>query len=347
MDQYSILDPGASPAMSGSPSPADRPDSLSLNVSEVPEAALRYPVQDKVTSLAELAKRDLDSTLQLLAERGQYITGATGAAIALRDAGELICRAAAGSCAPDLGARLQANSGLTGESVRTRQILRCDNAEQDPRVNRESCRVLGIASVVVVPLVRNEEVYGVFELLSGEPCAFRERDIVALERLAEMVETALDHADAALRAQQADVSAYAFAATAEAGTPGFDLGDTALRDQPSESATIDSGSWVAQATGEGSLLATLFPASVSATELHPSVAKCERCGFPVSDGRTLCLDCETAGERTPDPSDPAGASFFSHYGAEPTGRSWLRSHIFLIGIGVMAALTMAVLLLRR
>ncbi len=59
----------------------------------------------------------------------------------------------------------------------------------------------GIASVVVMPLVRGEEVYGVFELLSGRPRAFEERDFVALNRLAEMIQTAVEHADAARRAE--------------------------------------------------------------------------------------------------------------------------------------------------
>jgi putative methionine-R-sulfoxide reductase with GAF domain len=325
--------------------PADRGDSSSPDVSAALEAALRYPVQDKATSLAELAKRDLDATLQLLAERAQYITGATGAAIALRVNGELICRATAGSCAPDLGAHLQVNSGLTGESVRTKQILRCDNAEEDPRVNRESCRILGIASVVVVPLIRNEEVFGVFELLSGEPSAFRERDIVALQRLAEMVQTALDHADAALRAQRGDISANPFAGAIDAAV-GFAPGDTVPQDQPLISAEMDSG-FAASPMADAGVSATVPPASASEAELHRGVAKCERCGFPVSDGRALCLDCENARETTPDPSDPGSASFLSQYGTEPTGRSWLRSHIYLIGIGVMAVLTAAMLLLRR
>ena len=52
-----------------------------------------------------------------------------------------------------------------------------------------------------MPLVREEEVYGVFELLSGRPRAFEERDFVALNRLAEMIQTAVEHAEAARRAE--------------------------------------------------------------------------------------------------------------------------------------------------
>jgi hypothetical protein len=134
----------------------------------------------------------------LLVERAQYITGATGAAIALRDEDEMVCRASSGPSAPEVGALLQVNSGLSGESVRTRQTLRCDDAFTDARVNRESCEALGIRSVVVMPLLRGEEVIGVFELFSDKANVFETRDLVALERMGTMVHTALEHSTAAL-----------------------------------------------------------------------------------------------------------------------------------------------------
>lgn len=150
-------------------------------------------------SLAEMAQRDLDAALQLLADRAQYITGATGAAIALRRDGkkDMLCRASSGANAPELGALLSTEFGLSGESVRTRQPLRCDDAERDLRVNRDVCREMGIASVVVMPVVNDDEVLGVFELFSGHANAFGARDLSAVQRLSEMVETAVRLAHAA------------------------------------------------------------------------------------------------------------------------------------------------------
>jgi len=158
-----------------------------------------FPASNGVHSLAEMARRDLDAALQLLADRAQYITGASGAAIALRRHGkkDMLCRASTGPNAPELGALLSTEFGLSGESVRTRQPLRCDDAERDARVNREVCRQLGIASVVVMPVVNDDEVLGVFELFSGEVNAFGERDLSAVQRLSEMVETAVRLAEAA------------------------------------------------------------------------------------------------------------------------------------------------------
>ena len=157
-----------------------------------------------------LAEGELDSTLQLLVERAQYITGATGTALALPQGEEMVCRASAGSSAPAIGARLQVQSGLTGESISRRQLLRCDNAETDPRVNLEACRSLGIASIVVLPLLRRSgEVRGLFELFSDHPYAFEERDLIALERMAALTLTALD------LAEQGDGTAPASSETAE------------------------------------------------------------------------------------------------------------------------------------
>jgi hypothetical protein len=151
-----------------------------------------------------MAQRDLDAALQLLADRAQYITGASGAAIALRRDGlnDMLCRASTGSNAPELGALLSAEYGLSGESVRTRRPLRCDDAERDARVNREVCRQLGIASVVVMPVVNDDEVLGVFELFSGKTNAFGERDLSAVQRLSEMVETAVRLARARQKLQE-------------------------------------------------------------------------------------------------------------------------------------------------
>jgi GAF domain-containing protein len=156
-------------------------------------SAVRFPAEDGGRSLAEVAQRDLDSALQLLADRAQYITGASGAAIALRRSGknDMLCRASTGSAAPELGALLSTEFGLSGESVRTRQALRCDDAERDVRVNRDVCRQMGIASVVVMPVVNDDEVLGVLELFSGKANAFGARDVSAVQRLSEMVETAV------------------------------------------------------------------------------------------------------------------------------------------------------------
>ncbi len=289
-----------------------------------PGAPLSFPGEDRGHSLAEMAQRDLDAALQLLAERAQYITGATGAAIALRHIGQhdMLCRATAGPNAPELGALLSTEFGLSGESVRTQQSLRCDNAETDGRVNRESCHDLGIASVLVTPVLSDGEVLGVFELFSGQANAFGDRDVAALERLAEMVETA---AGFARPTRLPDPPSSAEPQASES------LPAQKLNDPHEASATLKSD---AQLQGDPSptpdltetvppaptpaLKPLLWSASTAENEAADSdtaekddspspqlflddaalplalqgLRKCETCGFPVSEGRRLCLDCD-------------------------------------------------------
>src|SRR5580704_13039066 len=201
--------------MYGSAQPDPRPDDRFASASDDSNAGVDRPTSvggggDNSNGNRALGETELDSALQLLVERAQYITGATGTALALPQGEEMICRASAGSSAPAIGARLQVQSGLTGESISRRQLLRCDNAETDPRVNLEACRSLGIASIVVLPLLRRSgEVRGLFELFSDHPYAFEERDLIALERMAALTLTALD------LAEQGDGTAPASSQTAE------------------------------------------------------------------------------------------------------------------------------------
>src|ERR1035438_7610679 len=247
-----------------------------------------------------LCETELDSALQLLVERAQYITGATGAALALPQGEEMVCRASAGSCAPALGARLQVRSGLTGESIARRQLLRCDNAESDTRVNLEACRALGIASIVVLPLMRrNGDVRGLFELFSDHPYAFEERDLIALERMADLTLTALDLAEQreniALPQKTAETAADVPRATAPTRTaisPDPPLGRTV--DLPANPVIFNSA---ASESGrlEGRAVSTSAAAASAPAPLPEPIhlaQKCSSCGFPVSEGRTLCLDCE-------------------------------------------------------
>jgi putative methionine-R-sulfoxide reductase with GAF domain len=303
---------------------------------------LRFPGEDGGKSLSEMAQRDLNAALQLLAERAQYITGASGAAIALREDREMICRASAGPSAPALGAHLQTNSGLSGESVRTRHILRCDNADIDVRVNRESCRALGIASVVVLPLIGEEEVDGVFELFSGRAYAFSERDIIALERLAEMIQTALEHADAARRAEKIGVQTAGKPAPNAAGSSTKPLieekaGAEPIETDKPEPKTIALQANVCQTVDEQEK----DQPQVVLTGERGKIGNCEKCGFPVSAGRKLCLDCESSG--VAQATNPA--PFLSQLTAPE--ESWLHSHQYLIGMLLVAALTVAILVWMR
>ena len=128
----------------------------------------------------------LDILLNELVEQACLTTGATGAAVALAQGDEMICRASCGG-APELGAALETNSGLSGACVRTHRIQRCDDALVDPTADAEVARQLRIRSVVVLPLMQSDALIGVVEVFSERPAAFVDRDLHTLEALAQRI----------------------------------------------------------------------------------------------------------------------------------------------------------------
>jgi hypothetical protein len=149
-------------------------------------------VQREVEALG----RDLAGALRLIANRTQTLVRASGAAIALADSDPdfMVCRASSGDDAPPVGARLQVGSGFSGECVKTGRLLRCEDTETDARVDRASCRALGIRSILAVPVRAGEKSIGILEAFSPQPDSFTENDSTALQRLADTVLAAVNRA---------------------------------------------------------------------------------------------------------------------------------------------------------
>ena len=162
------------------------------------------PIPDE--SEIHLGELDLEPAISAITERAQHLTGATGAAIALRAGDEIVCRSRAGRTAPDLGVRLQTEAGISAEAVRSGEIMLCHDAERNPRVDLASCRRLGARSILVSPLRHYRRTLGVFEVLSSSPGAFDERDVATMQLLSGMMVAAisrissLHHAQALRRA---------------------------------------------------------------------------------------------------------------------------------------------------
>jgi len=146
------------------------------------------------------AELDLEPAISAITERAQHLTGATGAAIALRAGDEIVCRARAGRTAPDLGVRLQSGAGISAEAVRSGEIMLCHDAERNPRVDLATCRRLGVRSILVSPLRHYRRTLGVFEVLSSSPGAFDERDVATMQLLSGMMVAAISRISS-LRAQ--------------------------------------------------------------------------------------------------------------------------------------------------
>jgi GAF domain-containing protein len=143
---------------------------------------------DGHTSIQQI---DLEPAIGVITERAQALTGATGAAIGLRKGNEVICRARAGRTAPDLGVRLQTDSGISAECLRTGGIVLCNDAEDHPHVDLASCRRLGARSILAAPLRQFHRTLGIFEVLSAAPNAFNHQDAATLQLLSSMMVAAI------------------------------------------------------------------------------------------------------------------------------------------------------------
>jgi TonB family protein len=131
-----------------------------------------------------------DNILGAIAVAAHSLTGATGAAVAMPRDGVVVCVSRCGETAPELGARLNVDSGISGECLRTGVIMRCDDASRDFHVDAEVCRQLGLQSIAVVPLRGQYGRVGVLEAFSTESYAFTEDKMEVLERLAGLAEAA-------------------------------------------------------------------------------------------------------------------------------------------------------------
>jgi hypothetical protein len=140
-------------------------------------------VRQQVNAYAD----DPDAALHLVAACALGLTNASGAALALFTGGHMICRARSGDNAPPLGAPVDSKHGLSGECVRSGQVICSNDTENDARVDREICRALGIGSILAVPILADFRVVGLLEVFSPSPHAFTKTHETVLGRLAEIV----------------------------------------------------------------------------------------------------------------------------------------------------------------
>jgi len=180
--------------------------------SEKPKGQRRkFPLRDEqlneIKSHIVEERLKLDEALPFVVTRLLDLTEANGAAIALGEPNEMLCRASAG-LAPEVGVQIGSASGLTGECIRTGKIIYCQDTESDPRVDPEACRELKLRSSLIVPVLHGEQVGGVLEVFSPRRAAFQEDHQWLVARIAGLT---------------AELSAGEFSRRRSASTPSAEL----------------------------------------------------------------------------------------------------------------------------
>jgi len=155
-----------------------------------------YVLMEIIRMQTEIAKLGLDlgGVVSLVVDRVQTLTNAAGAIVEFVEGDDMVYRGVSGIAKPLLGLRIKREGSLSGLCVRERRVLRSDDMETDPRVDRESARKVGLRSMVVAPLNHNETTVGVLMLASPTLNAFTDRDVRVLELMSELIAAAMYHA---------------------------------------------------------------------------------------------------------------------------------------------------------
>jgi TonB family protein len=172
------FDRNSSPETSSSPSG---------NIHENPD---ERAVLSSLKDLIAARNHTLDATLGIITDITRQLTGASAAALVMWKEGAMVCRARTGNIAPLLGAPLNAKAGISGECLRTGKVQHCSDTENDPLVDLEVCRSLGLRSIAVVPIRGWRGINGILEVFSDRPAAFTERHIALLQQLAAIADRA-------------------------------------------------------------------------------------------------------------------------------------------------------------
>ncbi len=149
-----------------------------------PTASLQVePIRREVLEIGD----DFDAVLQLITKQALTLTGAGGAALAFLTDDRMTCRARAGESAPPLGAPVDVKQGLSGECVSSGLLISCEDTDNDPRIDPEIGRALGIGSLMAVPIAPDLQVVGLLEVFSPHPRRFTASHGMLLEELVELI----------------------------------------------------------------------------------------------------------------------------------------------------------------
>jgi hypothetical protein len=253
------------------------------------------------SSLIQDATLEFHASLQLLAQRVRFLTGATGVAIAVQQGDEFVYCASSGASICEIGTAANLAKGNIRECLATSQSVPSSktDAQQKERGNVPNFSL-------VVPVKKTCEVVGFFELVSSR-AAFEEQDIRAAVRVADLASTVLELRDGA---EQAEIRMFE------------------LKQAPAPK-PVTPVLWHAPEGVETSEAGLSAIPSLAIDKIHT----CSSCGFPVSGGRTLCVECER---------NPASAVPHTEMFTLEKQESWISAHGYTVASLLVTALVAAV-----
>jgi hypothetical protein len=270
---------------------------------------------ESLSALVELqhsittGETDLDRAMHNVADRSRNVTNATGVAVALLKADQLVYRAGSGSAAAYVGRRLTAVLSISAHDDARDEILRVENARADTRIEASVCRLFGANALLIVPIYQERAVAGVLEVFFNEAHTFQDREVRTYQVMARLVEEAMSR-DARLDQKKAPATQiatvlHATQPTGEMGLPQPVKAATTIT-QPVKRVAWDKLPWDVVAAVVCTVLVMISWAAydhraashADATALHRSNAPEQQLPAKLSPASNPTLNPQTAPGRT-------------------------------------------------
>jgi len=137
---------------------------------------------------------DVDGAIHLIVDCARNVANATGVAVGLLKGDQLVYRAGSGGATTYIGRRVMATLTVPADIVASREILRVENAQKDPRIEAAICRQFGAKSLIILLIYHNHTAAGVLEIFFSEAHAFQDREVRTYLLMAGLIGEAMSHA---------------------------------------------------------------------------------------------------------------------------------------------------------
>jgi hypothetical protein len=136
---------------------------------------------------------DVDGAVRAIADCARNVANATGVAIGLLKGDQLVYRAGSGGATTYIGRHVMATLTVPADIVASREILRVENTQTDPRIEAAICRQFGAKSLIMFLIYHNRTAAGVLEVFFSEPHAFQNREVRTYLLMAGLIGEAMSH----------------------------------------------------------------------------------------------------------------------------------------------------------
>ncbi len=249
---------------------------------------------DATNTLSEVAETqrliqsqqlNLDAATQLIAERLQNVTNASGVAVGMVEGDVLAYRAATGSAAGEAGSRVPLDSCLSADCLRNGQILQCSHVKDDSLLSAELWRERGVKSLIAAPVYHQGKVVGALELRFAKSNSFQEHDIRTSQLMAGLVTEAIARATELEWKQALETERASMLEVLERIKPQLER----LVAEPAVTAAPPSEAAPPAAAAEPAVVSTGELSKTGSTD-----AICSGCGHGFEEGEFFCGICGTA-----------------------------------------------------